>query len=59
VALDDGQGPKAVVLQLEEPVGMVEGLRRAEQRHGAPERHHDSESTAASSPPHLALELGL
>src|SRR5439155_25045784 len=42
--LDHGEGAEAVVLQLEEPVGMVESLREAEQRHGTPRREHKRQS---------------
>jgi hypothetical protein len=29
-----GEGSEAVVLHLEEPIGMVEGFREAQERHG-------------------------
>jgi len=34
VAVDVGEGSKAVVLHLEEPIGMIEGLRETQEGHG-------------------------
>jgi hypothetical protein len=34
VSVDVGEGSEPVVLHLEEPIGMVEGLREAQERHG-------------------------
>ena len=34
VSVNVGEGSKAVVLHLEEPIGMVKGLREPQERHG-------------------------
>jgi hypothetical protein len=33
MALDDGRRPKAIVFDLEQPIGMVKRLRDADERH--------------------------
>src|SRR5262249_36216930 len=43
MAFDRGERAEAVVLELEEPVGVVERLLHSNERHRAPRRHHDSE----------------